>query len=262
MLAATGRAFHLLAYGPRALLADWLAYPLLGPDADAYVDAAKGLVGDSAAAYATWHAARVRFTEDWLAANQSEQYVILGAGLDSFAWRHDGTDQTHEFDHPATQAWKRARLEKLAVPWPESLSMMAADFENESVADVLMRSNVDFSHPLFVSWLGVIPYLTVDAIIATLRALPPCDAAISYALPLHACDESSRGFAETVAGAAAAMGEPFITLTTPEETRDLLQAGGFEVDEDLGATDVTKRFGLPCVSYERIVLAHKTRPSG
>jgi len=59
------------------------------------------LVGDSAVDYATWHAARVRLTEDWLGVSQAEQYVILGAGFDSFAWRHTGAIETHEFDHPS-----------------------------------------------------------------------------------------------------------------------------------------------------------------
>lgn len=257
MLAAMGRAVHLLAYGHRALVHDWLAYPLLGPEADTYLDAGHRLAGDSAVEYATWHAARVRLTEDWLAASRAQQYVILGAGLDSFAWRHGGAVHTHEFDHPATQAWKRARLEKLLVPWPESVALMAADFESESVADALRRSTVDFGRPLFVSWLGVIPYLTTDAIVSTLRQLPPCTAAISYALPLEECDAASRAFAESIAEAVAAMGEPFLTLTTPDETQSLLEAGGFRVDDDLGADDVADRFGLACISYERIALAHK-----
>ena len=86
MLAATGRAAHLLTYGQRPLVIDWLAYPLRGQDADTLFDAARGLVGDTAAEYA----ARIRLTEDWLAVSQVEQYVIVAAGLDSVAWRHVG----------------------------------------------------------------------------------------------------------------------------------------------------------------------------
>jgi methyltransferase (TIGR00027 family) len=227
MLAAMGRAMHVLTYGPTALVCDWLAYPMLGPEADSYVQRGKALAGEYAVDYATWHAARVRFAEDWMIASRAEQYVILGAGFDSFAWPQSGHIQAHEFDHPATQAWKRARLDALMVPDPPSLSMTAANFEEESVAEAIGRSAVD-NRPLFVRGSGVIPYLTRDAIIKTLNDLPSCTAAISYALPLQACDASTRPFAEAIARAVADMGEPFLTLTTPEEPQRCSRPAGFE----------------------------------
>ena len=89
MLTATARAWHLLLNGPRALLQDWMAWPLLGPDAETSLELARGVMGDHTADLATWIAARTRLSEDWLTASKAEQYVILGAGLDTFAWRQE-----------------------------------------------------------------------------------------------------------------------------------------------------------------------------
>jgi len=257
MLAAIGRIAHLFAYGPRALVADWLAWPLLGSDAETLLKVGRELIGEHAIDYATWHAARTRFSEDWLIASQARQYVILGAGLDSFAWRQASDVEVYEFDHPATQRWKRARLETLGVLTPSTLMMVEADFEHESVGTVLRDSSLDVTRSIFVSWLGVLPYLTPDAIVATLDALPRCTIAVSYGLPESRWDSMTRPFATRMMHTFAEMGEPLLTMTTPEQTADLLRRGGFEAEEDLGAVDVTTRYGIPCIGHERIVLAHK-----
>lgn len=257
MMAAVARAGHLFMYGSRALLSDWMAWPLLGAEAETYLAAARGLIGEHAFDYATWHAARIRISEDWLAASQARQYVILGAGLDSFAWRQGGDVAVYEFDHPATQGWKLERLEKLGVPIPSTMTMVEADFERQSVEELLEVSSVDLGQPIFVSWLGVIPYLTADTIVATLNQLPPCTIATSYLLPESGWDASTRTFAEPMLRAFADLGEPLLTSTTPEETAVLLERGGFHVDSDLGAADVTAQHAIPCVSHERILLAHK-----
>jgi methyltransferase (TIGR00027 family) len=258
MLTATGRAWHLLLNGPRALLQDWMAWPFLGPDAQTSLELARGLMGDHTADLATWIAARTRLSEDWLTASKAEQYVILGAGLDTFAWRQEGAIEVHEVDHPSTQGWKRERLGILGVPHPEVLTMTEINFEEQGVADALQASSVDLARPIFVNWVGVLQYLTTDAIIETLKGLPPCLAAIGYCLPESAFDAEWRGEVATFFRTLAAIGEPFITLTTPQEIAELLAAAGFSVLEDLGPQDVTARFGLSCLSPERIVLAQKT----
>lgn len=257
MLAATARAAHLLLNGPRALLQDWMAWPLLGPDAEMHVELARGVLGEQAADFATWLSARTRLSEDWLRASKAEQYVILGAGLDTFAWRQAGAIEVHEFDHPSTQGWKRERLDKLGVPYPEALTMTEVNFEEHSITDALAISSVDLARPIFVNWLGVLSYLTPDAITETLNGLPPCSAAISYSLRESVWDADTRAFAESLFRTFAALGEPQITLTTPHETAELLATAGFRVVEDLGPGDVAARFGLSCVSPERIVLAQK-----
>jgi O-methyltransferase involved in polyketide biosynthesis len=81
MMAACGRGWHLFNHSPRAVLADWLAWPLVGGGAEALTAAMVGTFGDAAGSVATWLAARSRFVEDWLTASGADQYVILGAGL-------------------------------------------------------------------------------------------------------------------------------------------------------------------------------------
>ena len=83
-MAAVARALHLFAHGPRALLADWLAWPLVGAAAETIAAGSPALLGDLQEPFMTWFAARSRITEDWLTASGAGQYVILGAGLDSF----------------------------------------------------------------------------------------------------------------------------------------------------------------------------------
>ena len=91
----------------------WLAWPLIGSAAEALFAGIRAAFGDVRDPVATWIAARSRIAEDWLAASEVKQYVILGAGLDSCAWRQQGGLRVFEVDQPATQAWKRARLEEL-----------------------------------------------------------------------------------------------------------------------------------------------------
>lgn len=257
MLAATARAAHLLLNGARALLQDWMAWPLLGPYVETNLEFAHELFGEHWTDVATWFAGRTRLTEDWLTRSKAEQYVILGAGLDTFAWRQAGVIEVHEFDHPSTQGWKRERLAKLGVPEPETLTMTEVNFEEQRVTEALQTSSVDLARPIFVNWLGVFPYLTPAAITETLAGLPPCAAAMTYNLPESAWDADIRAAVERVLHSVAALGEPMITLTTPQETADLLSAAGFRVVEDLGPQEMTARFGLSCRVAERIVLAHK-----
>ena len=97
------------------------------------------------------------------------QYVILGAGLDSFAYRQSrGELRIFEVDHPASQGWKRARLARLGITEPESVSYVAVDFEAESFDEKLKASGFDPARPSVVAWLGVSYYLTPAAIDATL----------------------------------------------------------------------------------------------
>ncbi len=102
MMAATGRALHLLHHGPRALLTDWLAWPFVGAAVDPLVERFRPLIADQEVPFATWFGARSRVSEDWLAESGADQYVVLGAGLDSFAWRQSGGVRVFEVDHPAT----------------------------------------------------------------------------------------------------------------------------------------------------------------
>ena len=208
MIAACARGAHLLVHGPRAVLDDWLAWPLDGSAAEAIAAGARAAFGDVESLVATWVAARSRFAEDWLGELAAAQYVILGAGLDSFAWRQKSGIRVFEVDHPATQAWKRARLEALGIPVPPELVWVPVDFEVEAVADGLARAGIG-PEPTLVSWLGVVPpYLSVDAIKATLRDLPPCSLAVTYAVPEDTWPDAVRAASNTFRAMATDAGEP------------------------------------------------------
>lgn len=119
-------------------------------------------------------AARSRYAEDQLHAAIKQgvgQYVVLGAGLDTYAYRNPyPQDVLHVFevDHPATQIWKRTRLEEAGIPIPKTLTFSPVDFEIQTLEDGLRREGFDTGKCTFFSWLGVTMYLTSDAISATL----------------------------------------------------------------------------------------------
>ncbi len=110
---------------------------------------------------------RSRYAEDRLAAGAFGQYVILGAGLDSFAWRRPdllGSLTVFEVDHPASQVWKLERVRDLGLPLSDSQVFVPADFEAEPVQDVLGAAGFDWAQPAMFCWTGVAPYLTAQAI--------------------------------------------------------------------------------------------------
>jgi methyltransferase (TIGR00027 family) len=257
MMAAMARASHLLHYGPRALLADWLAWPLVGADAEAILAKRRELLGDLDVPFCAWIAARSRLAEDWLITSAAEQYVILGAGLDSFAWRQPGRVRVFEVDQPSTQAWKRERIAALGMPTPAELVWVPVDFEHDQLGPALAQAGLDATRGVFVSWLGVVPYLTSDAIVQTVRDLPDCSLAVGYGPPDTHRDEDARDISAKVEARVREVGEPWITLPTPNEFAALLAKGGFTVIEDIGAHDIETRYGLPAIFFERMTLARK-----
>lgn len=257
MMAALGRATHLLHYGPNALFDDWLAWPLVGPAADPIIDGIRPLLGDDEVPIATWFAARSRLTEDWLAATGAAQYVILGAGLDSYAWRTANDVRVFEVDHPATQAGKQARATRLGLSPAAAPTWVPVDFERADLATSLAEAGLDPTTSAFVSWLGVVPYLTPEAIRSTLNSLPPCTLAVGYVVPESFRDEDARRFGAVIETQVATMGEPWLSLMTPTEFATLLATAGFSVVEDVGAHDIESRYGIPAVNYERMALARK-----
>src|SRR5215472_16931802 len=117
---------------------------------------------------------RSRYAEDRLVGGEFTQYVNLGAGLDSFAWRRPdllSSLRVFEVDHPASQAWKLERARDLALPLSDSQVFVPADFEAEPLQDALHTAGFDWRHPALFSWTGVAPYLTAQAIESTLRTI-------------------------------------------------------------------------------------------
>ena len=197
-------------------------------------------------------AARSRFSEGALAACVARgvrQVVVLGAGLDTFSLRnpHAGV-RVFEVDYPATQEWKRERLEQAGFAMPDTLTFAPVDFERQSLADGLAAAGFQADRPAFFQWLGVIPYLTREAIAQTLdfiARVPESEVVFDYGEPFENYAEERRAGVMAVAESAGARGEPWLSQFDPAEISDMLRAAGFGVIEDLGMAALAERFYGP-----------------
>ncbi len=197
-------------------------------------------------------AARSRYAEDALhaaVARGARQYVLLGAGLDTFAYRNPYPARTlsvFEVDHPATQGWKRTRLADAGIAVPGTVSFCPVDFETETVLEALGRTGFDDGQRTFFSWLGVTPYITSGAIAGTLRfvtSLPRGSGIVfDYAVPPSSLDPHARAAFDGLAQRVATAGEPFRTFFEPAVLADNLKAMGFEEIEDLGPEELNTRY--------------------
>ena len=196
-------------------------------------------------------AARSRFSEDTLAACVARgvrQIVVLGAGLDTFSLRNPHAGQgvrVFEVDYPATQGWKRERLKQAGLAVPSSLTFAPVDFERQNLADGLMAVGFQADRPAFFQWLGVVPYLTGDAISTTLdfiAGVPESEVVFDYAEPFENYPADRRGNVMATAAMAASRGEPWLSLFDPVELSEMLRNKGFGIVEDLGLAGITGRF--------------------
>jgi methyltransferase (TIGR00027 family) len=196
-------------------------------------------------------AARSRFSEESLAACVARgvrQVVVLGAGLDTFSLRnpHAGLGvRVFEVDYPATQDWKRERLKQAGLAMPDSLTCASVDFERQSLADGLAAAGFQADRPVFFQWLGVVPYLTREAVSLTLDfivGVPESEAVFDYAEPFENYPEGHRTYVMAIAEGAAARGEPWLSLFDPAELAGMLHTKGFGVVEDLGMAAIAERF--------------------
>jgi methyltransferase (TIGR00027 family) len=194
---------------------------------------------------------RTRYTEEALAAavaRGTRQYVILGAGMDSFAVRQPAFAQgveVIEVDHPASQTFKRDRLRACGVPVPPTLHFVPADLGCEQLTTALTRSPYQSAAPAFFSWLGVTVYLTREANLATLRGIAACAAAASELVftyvdqrELDAGSESVRG----VGSRAAALGETWLSGFDPSQLEEDLRQVGLGLVEDLSGEQLWRRY--------------------
>ena len=203
-------------------------------------------------------AARSRFSEGALAACVARgvrQVVVLGAGLDTVSLRnpHAGV-RVFEVDYPATQEWKRERLKQAGLALPDTLTFAPVDFERQSLADGLAAAGFQADRPAFFQWLGVIPYLTREAIAQTLdfiARVPESEVVFDYGEPFENYAEERRAGVMAVAESAAARGEPWLSQFDPAEISDMLRAAGFGVIEDLGMAALAERFYGPLKKYAR-----------
>jgi len=197
--------------------------------------------------------ARARFIED-LVLEQAGlgvgQYVILGAGLDSFAQRRPEVASrltVFEVDRPGPQAWKRRRLVELGYGVPDRLRLVPVDFEaGDAWWDRLSAAGFDPGRPAVVASNGVSPYLTRDAISATLRQVaalaPGSTFAMTFLLPLELADPEVRPGLEMAVKAARASGTPFLSFFTPAEILALARDAGFRNARHVPASDLARRY--------------------
>jgi methyltransferase (TIGR00027 family) len=193
---------------------------------------------------------RSRCAEDELAGAVSQgtrQYVVLGAGLDTFAYRnpHAASLRVFEVDHPVTQGWKRSQLEEQGIDVPGSLSFVGVDFEKDSLSDRLQQAGFDRTAPAFVSRLGVTMYLEREAVMQTLRFVARTRGSrivFDFSLPDELLSEAERARRDKRAKRVAALGEPWISRFDPASlARDLL-AMGFSTAVPLGGPELNARY--------------------
>jgi methyltransferase (TIGR00027 family) len=196
-------------------------------------------------------AVRSRFAEDQLARAVEagvQQYVVLGAGLDTSAYRQrDEALRVFEVDHPDTQAWKRARLAAAGVAAPATLTYVPIDFERQMLGQCLRDAGFRSDQPTFFSWLGVVPYLTHDAVMAMLgfiaTSMPRGSSIVfDYALAPDLMTPEQRAGFEKVAEYVRAVCEPWKTFFAPRSLSVALKAWGFSEVEDLGQPALNERY--------------------
>ncbi len=195
-------------------------------------------------------AARSRYAEDQLAqavAHGAKQYVVLGAGLDTFACRNSFPGlRVFEVDHPATQAWKRESLQSGGIPVPTSLTFAPVDFESETLPHGLDHAGFKADEMAFFSWLGVTPYLARETVLQTLRwIISICSrngVAFDFAVPRSSLDPSHWPGFDALAERVAAAGEPFVSFFDRQELVRELRQMGFTHIEDLGSKELNVRY--------------------
>jgi methyltransferase (TIGR00027 family) len=192
--------------------------------------------------------ARSRYAEDLLAqavGRGVSQYVLLGAGLDTFAHRNAYASlRVFEVDHPATQRWKRELLRGGEMREPDRLTYVPVDFERQSLAEQLRSFDFDSGVPSLFAWLGVVPYLTLEAFRATVRfiAAQPAGSGVvlDYGQPRAALPAHEQLAFDSLASRVQLAGEPFRLFFTPAEVA--AELGGFQMIEDLGSAEINARY--------------------
>jgi methyltransferase (TIGR00027 family) len=246
--AAGHRAAHQILEGG-AIFADPLAMRILGEDAEA-------LVGDaeehpSRRLMRMFIAVRTRFAEDALVAAVGRgvrQLVVLGAGLDTYAYRSPFGDalRIFEVDCPATQEWKRERLLAAGIAVPGWLTFAPVDFERETLGTGLAAAGFDPAMQTFFTWLGVVPYLSEEAVWSTLGFVAGfgggAHVVFDYSDPPETLSAEARAFHDVRAARVEAEGEAWVTYFEADSLRAKLAGIGFSDVEDLGRSEIAARY--------------------
>ncbi|SHL40323.1 class I SAM-dependent methyltransferase [Streptomyces yunnanensis] len=268
---ALWRAMHVQVDPPPHVLDDEIGLQLAAPDDD--WRSRPDMDPDATRGFRAAIVARARFIEDLVAEQVDRdvsQYVILGAGLDTFAQRWPEAAsrlRVFEVDQPATQAWKRRRLAELGYDIPDWLHLVPVDFEaSEDWLEQLTVAGFDSSRPAVIASTGVTMYLTKDATAATLRQIaglaPGSTLAMTFLLPPELIDDADRRGLRTSKKGAQASGTPFISFYTPPEMVALAREAGFGDARHVSGGSLADRYfadrtdGLRPSSGEDFLLAN------
>lgn len=267
---ALWRAMHVRVDPPPHVIEDEIGLQLAAPDDD--WRRRPDMDPRATSAFRAAMVARARFIED-LIVEQADcgvaQYVILGAGLDTFAQRRPGVAsrlQVFEVDQPGPQAWKRHRLVELGYGLPDWLHLVPVDFEaSEDWLKQLTAAGFDSSRPTVIVSTGVSMYLTKDATAATLRQIaglaPGSTLAVTFLLPAELLDEADRPGLRASKEGAQASGTPFISFYTPSEMLELAREAGFKDARHVSGASLAHHYfadrtdGLRPSSGEDLLLA-------
>ncbi len=247
---ALWRAMHVQVDAPPHVLDDEVGLQLVAPD-DGWRDR-PDMDPVFTRGFRASIVARARFLEDLVTAEAVRgvgQYVLLGAGLDTFAQRRPEIAsrlQVFEVDRPGPQAWKRRRLTELGFGIPRWLRLVPVDFEATSWWDQLTAAGFDASQPAVVASMGVSMYLSREANAATLGHIasfaPGSTLAMTFLLPLELIDESDRPGLQMAESGARASGTPFLSFFAPKDVLEIARAAGFREALHVSLSDLADRY--------------------
>jgi methyltransferase (TIGR00027 family) len=270
---ASLRAVHQLLDEP-LVLSDPVALPLLGACTEAALREDPFVLNDPMSRGLRGAlVARSRFVEDELASCAAagvRQYLVLGAGLDTFAYRNPYSDEglrVFEVDHAGTQRWKQQLLAEAGIGVPPSLTFVSADFERDDLGSALQQAGFRADQASCISWMGVTMYLTVDAVAATLRTVAGFAVGsrlcFDYRVPVTMLNPVERVINEVIGQRIAALGEPWLSTFDPTQLQRQLLELGFRSAESATPDDLNLRYfarrkdGLRTGGGVRIMCASK-----
>jgi methyltransferase (TIGR00027 family) len=244
---AIRRAAHQLLDDPK-VFDDPLAVAIAGRESERSQEAQQPY----SRALRAFLAVRSRYAEDQLARTVERgvrQYVVLGAGLDTFAYRNPfqfAGLQVFEVDHPATQEWKREQLREAGIAIPSEMKYAPVDFERESLEEGLLQAGFEKRQPAFFSWLGVTPYLSRPAFDSTIQfiAQMPSGSGVvfDYAVERSLLNPTQQLALDALAERVARAGEPFQLFFNPSVLASDLAGLGFGNIEDLNCDQINARY--------------------
>jgi len=246
---AIRRAAHQLLDQPR-VLDDPLAIRIIGADAAEELQSNPKEHPGFSRAFRAFMAVRSRYAEDELAravGQRVNQYVVLGAGLDTFAYRNPWQSlHVFEVDHPATQAWKHERLNAAAIAIPASVTYVPVDFERQTLSAGLEAAGFRTALPAFFSWLGVTPYITRQSCMATLAFIAnmPLSSGVvfDFAVDPALLNVGQREAFDALSTRVARLGEPFQLFFHPQKLESELKNLGFHRTELLQRDEINARY--------------------